>query len=71
MAPDGAGLTFSATQIRLLRAYPDGPELLLQPDRDDPDRAPVPVRQIVLGRRSGRRAGSSSVYRETVNHSEY
>ena len=50
----GEGLSFTATQIQLLRPAPGGPELLLQPDRQNPDRVPTPVDQIVLGSLSGR-----------------
>jgi hypothetical protein len=50
----GEGLTFTATQIQLLRPAPGGPELLLQPNRQNPDLVPTPVDQIILGSLSGR-----------------
>jgi hypothetical protein len=58
----GGGVTFTATQLQLLRPYPNGPDLLLQPDRDHPDRVPTPVNQIVLGALSGRGAGTGSAF---------
>ena len=54
LAVGGGGLEFTATQIQLLKPEPGGPELLLQPDREHPDRTPVAVDQIVLGSLSGR-----------------
>jgi hypothetical protein len=54
LAANGEGLTFTATQIQLLRPVPGGPALLLEPDRQNPDRVPTPVDQIVLGSLSGR-----------------
>lgn len=68
MAANGGGLGFTATQIQLLRPAPGGPELMLQPDRDHPDRVPTPVDQIVLGSLSGRgSAMPDSFYAEWFN----
>ena len=64
----GGGLTFTATQVQLLRPEPGGPELLLQPDRDQPDRVPTPVDQLLLGSLSGRgSATENSFFAEWFN----
>lgn len=68
LGADGGGLAFTATQIQLLRPEPGGPALLLQPDREHPDRVPTPVDQILLGSLSGRgSATSDSFFAEWFN----
>jgi len=68
LATGGGGLEFTATQIQLLRRDPNGPDLLLQPDRQNPDRPPVAVEQIVLGSLSGRgSAKEDSFFAEWFN----
>lgn len=62
LAAGGGGLAFTATQVQLLRPEPGGPELLLQPDRDHPDRVPTPVDQLLLGSLSGRGAASDGSF---------
>lgn len=54
IAAGGSGLSFTATQIQLLRPSPGGPDLLLQPDRVHPDREPTAVSELILGSLSGR-----------------
>jgi len=62
LSPGGGGVTFTATQLQLLRPYPNGPALLLQPDRDHPNASPVPVDQIIMGALSGRGAGTDTAF---------
>lgn len=64
----GSGLTFSATQLQVLRPVPGGPDLVIGPDRDHPDATPVTVSQFVLGSVSGRGAATGvAFYAEWFN----
>lgn len=68
LSPAGSGITFTASQVQVLRPDPAGPNLLLQPDRDHPTRVPTPVDQIVLGSLSGRgSATDDSFFAEWFN----
>lgn len=68
LAPAGAGLSFSATQIQVLRPGPGGQTLYVQPDRDHPDATPYATDQILLGSLSGRgSAAGGDFYAEWYN----
>lgn len=68
LGPGGGGLSFTASQIQLLRPVAGGPKLLLQPDRDNPLRKPTAVDEIILGSLSGRgSATGDSFFAEWFN----
>jgi hypothetical protein len=62
LGPGGGGFAFTATQIQLLRPYPNGPALLVGPDRTNPGAAPQKVDQFVLGTMSGRGAAGDAEF---------
>ena len=62
LGPGGGGFAFTATQIQLLRPYPNGPALVIGPDRDHPDAAPQTVDHFVLGTISGRGAAGDAEF---------
>jgi len=62
LASNGQGIVFTATQLQLLRPYPNGPILYRQPERDNPTATPVAVDQIILGALSGRGAATGTAF---------
>jgi hypothetical protein len=68
LGPGGSGVTFSATQIQIMRPYLAGPALIVGPDRNHPDAIPTSVDQLVLGAVSGRgSATDGSFFAEWFN----
>jgi hypothetical protein len=62
LATGGAGVSFTATQLQVLRPLSGGPDLLLGPDREHPDATPVAVQQVVLGSVSGRGGATADAF---------